>query len=176
MTRRFLCYLWDWCAFVLFAACFTVVLGRDGQRVNQPIRPVTIVWLMCIVLLLRFCGTTPGWYTFNLEVRSSRPSHRYAAIWELAMRETVFRWMSLLFFAGYIPTFSDSQRRSWSDRYAKTIVVMRQGKRQGFVLCLTTGMCALGFLVTFGAIITRLYSKSPGIVRRIADSLRFARR
>jgi hypothetical protein len=155
MTRRFLAYLADFSTLPFFIACVTLALGPDERQINHVIRPVTIVWLTCIVLSLRFCGTTPGKYTFNLEVRSSRLGHRYAAIWELAMREPVFRWMSFLFFAGYIPAFSDSRHRSWSDRYANTVVVVRQGKRQRFVLCLAAGVCAVGFLVTFGAIITR---------------------
>jgi hypothetical protein len=35
------------------------------------------------------------------------------------------------------------------------MAVVRQGKRQRFVLCLAAGACAVGFLVTFAATIYR---------------------
>jgi len=147
MWRRGLAFLADVCTFLLLAALMQAALSYRSPSIDLT-NTIQILWLTSIILSLRFTGTTLGKYTFNIEVRSSRPGPKRPAIWELAMRETFFRWMSLLFFMGYIPAYSDSRHRSWSDRMANTVVVMRQKKRRRFIIILTGCVCALGFLLT----------------------------
>jgi hypothetical protein len=61
------------------------------------------------------------------------------------MRESVFRWMSFILFIGHIPAFSDNRHRSWSDRMANTVVVVRQAKRRRFGILLAGSACILCF-------------------------------
>jgi len=153
MWRRLFALWADAGTFLLFAFVVAWALASLSPDVNHLLRLVAILWLTGIILSLRLTGTTLGKYTFNIEVRSSRAGRTRAAIWELAMRETVFRWMSICFFMGYGYVFSDGQHRYWSDRMANTVVVMRQKKRRRFTVILAGSVCALEFLLTVIAIL-----------------------
>src|SRR5690349_17426832 len=124
MTRRLFAFLADCGTFLLFGILTIGILMLAGmaEKTERLARPILILWLAFIVLSLRFSGTTLGKYAFNVEVRSSRPGRTRPAIWELAMRETLFRWMSCLCFIGYYHAFSDKWHRSWSDRMVNTVV------------------------------------------------------
>ena len=152
MWRRLFAFFADVGTFLPFAALVVVAVGDTEHNVNHLIRPILILWLTAIILSLRFSGTTPGKYTFNLDLRSTRQGRTRPAIWELAMRETVFRWMSLFVFMGYGRAFSDGRQRYWSDRMSNTVLVMRQDKRRLFTVILARSVCALGFVVTSVAI------------------------
>ena len=147
MWRRLFAFVADVGTLLLLAALVKMALSDRAASLDLT-NTIQILWLTSIILSLRFTGTTLGKYTFKIEVRSSLPQPMRPAIWELAMRETFFRWMSLLFFMGYIPAYSDSRHRSWSDRMANTVVVMRQKKRRRFTVILTGSVCAVGFLIT----------------------------
>jgi len=99
MWRRLFAFLADVCTFLLLAALVKAALGYRSPSIDLT-NTIQILWLTSIILSLRFTGTTLGKYTFNIEVRSSRTGPKRPAIWELAMRETFFLWMSRGFFMG----------------------------------------------------------------------------
>ena len=136
--RRFFAFLADCAVLVLFAfiTAVNVLPGHDASphAVKALARLTLIFWLVYMIAAPYFTGMTLGKYLLGIEIRSSRPDHARPAIWELAMRETVFRWMSLILFLGYIPAFNDPRHRSWSDRWANTVVVRRTGKPRRWVV------------------------------------------
>src|SRR5262245_13279411 len=96
MLRRALAFLADCATLPLFAA---TVAGAtpSGRNVTAQGRLTLVLWLAYIIVSLRLFGTTLGKRAFNIEIRSSRPGGM-PTICELTMRETVFRWLSLICF------------------------------------------------------------------------------
>jgi len=142
MGRRLLAFVADWVAFVAFRVVIHVTLPIQDEDAEW--RLALILWLAYMVLTLYFAHTTIGKYLFNIEVRSTRPGRIYPRISDLAMRETVFRWISMILLIGYIPAFYDQRYRAATDKWANTVVVRRAGK---------PGMLTKGALIAFGLLI-----------------------
>jgi uncharacterized RDD family membrane protein YckC len=137
MGRRFLAFVADCVIFVLIALVLGGILLVSGRPLREEVgRLIVTLWLIYMVTALYFTRTTIGKYLLGMEVRSSRPGQDVPALWELAMRETVFRWLSFLLFMGYIPAFTDVRHRTWSDRWANTVVVRRIGKPSRWIMSL----------------------------------------
>jgi len=131
MGRRFLAFVADCVVLVVLSFVIGAILFLSGRRdlsENLVVDLAFILWLIYIVLALYFAHTTIGKYLFNIEVRSSRPDRAYPRISDLAMRDTVFRWISLILLTGYMPAFFDRCHRASTDRWANTLVVRRTGK------------------------------------------------
>src|SRR4051812_39929342 len=112
MWRRLFAFLADAGTLLLLAALINLPLMNRTPGVDLT-NTIRVLWLTSIIVSVRLSGTTLGKYTFNVEVRSIGPGQKRPPIWELAMRETVFRWISICCFMDYGRTFSDGRRRYW---------------------------------------------------------------
>jgi hypothetical protein len=157
MGRRCLAFLTDCSLVAIFAVILAGFLAFRGVDISdEGTRAVgelaLIFWLVYMVMATYFTRMTVGKYLLSIEIRSSRPGQIRPAIWELGMRETAFRWMSTLLFLGYIPAFSDSRHRSWSDRWANTVVVRRNVKPRRWIVGLFA-FTILGILLLAGLVV-----------------------
>jgi hypothetical protein len=157
MGRRFLAFTADCGVLGLFAFVVVALISFSDSPVTDEIRRslgriAVILWLLYMVVASYFKQMTVGKYLLGVELQSTRPGSVRPLIWELAMRETVFRWMSLIMLIGYIPAFSDARHRSWSDRWANTVVVRRNVKPRRWIVGLFA-FTILGILLLAGLVV-----------------------
>ena len=158
LGNRFTAYLADLIVIylVVIAVYFSTTLLKlplsTDEGISQLVTFVTIFVYMIIAQSLYH--TTVGKYVHGLEVRSQRSEKDYPAFWRIAIRETVGRVLSSLFWgAGYWLAIKKPRRQAWSDELAGTVVTARptnQVLKRAFTAFILVALIVDAGTISFG--------------------------
>lgn len=117
-------------------------------------------------------GATPGKKVMGLMV--IRRGLKKPNLWQTIIRETAGKWVSGIFYLGYIWMLFDKDKQTWHDKLANTAVIRHKPNKTaktfvlgGFLIIVIVSAAIIGNFISFNTDISKIYipEQSPTFIQ-----------